>query len=257
MYAFIFCCQPENQLVQQPVTDYHAQILALSRYVLHHLRGFMNTVTLMLAKKSVHSITPSKVVCIGRNYVDHIKELANEVPDEMVVFIKPNSAISSALFSQHNGDVLHYEAELSFLYQGGKFTAVALGLDLTKREVQGKLKAKGLPWERAKAFDKSAIFSDFVEVEQEDVEQLTLSLLINDELKQQGGVALMMAKPSEILKELQTFVTLEDGDIVMTGTPKGVGVINHNDKFIGQLYLSQQDTLTTNKVLLDCQWQAQ
>ncbi|TMM45089.1 fumarylacetoacetate hydrolase family protein [Colwellia ponticola] len=219
----------------------------------------MNTVTLISAKKSAESITPSKVVCIGRNYVDHIKELANEVPDEMVVFIKPNSAISSTLFAQHNSDVLHYEAELSFLYQGGKFTAVALGLDLTKREVQGKLKAKGLPWERAKAFDKSAVFSDFISLEQngidqEDIEQLTLSLLINDELKQQGGVALMMAKPAEILTELQTFLTLEEGDIVMTGTPKGVGVINDNDQFIGQLYLSQAET---KKVLLDCQWRAQ
>jgi len=217
----------------------------------------MNTVTLISAEKLSQPITPSKVVCIGRNYVDHIKELANEIPDEMVVFIKPNSAISSTLFAQHNGDALHYEAELSFLYQGGKFTAVALGLDLTKREVQGKLKAKGLPWERAKAFDKSAIFSDFVSIEQEDIEQLTLSLLINDELKQQGGVNLMMAKPDQILKELQTFVSLEDGDIVMTGTPKGVGVIGHNDHFIGQLYLSQKDKLTDNKVLLDCQWQAQ
>jgi len=217
----------------------------------------MNTVTLISAEKLSQPITPSKVVCIGRNYVDHIKELANEIPDEMVVFIKPNSAISSILFAQHNGDALHYEAELSFLYQGGKFTAVALGLDLTKREVQGKLKAKGLPWERAKAFDKSAIFSDFVSIEQEDIEQLTLSLLINDELKQQGGVNLMMAKPDQILKELQTFVSLEDGDIVMTGTPKGVGVISNNAHFIGQLYLSQKDKLTDNNVLLDCQWQAQ
>ena len=113
----------------------------------------MNTITLLSTDNSAQLITPSKVVCIGRNYVDHIKELANEMPDQMVVFIKPNSAISTRLFAKHNDDALHFEAELSFLYQGGKFTAVALGLDLTKREVQGTLKAKGLPWERAKAFD--------------------------------------------------------------------------------------------------------
>ena len=217
----------------------------------------MNTVTLVSAEKSSQLITPSKVVCIGRNYVEHIKELANEIPDEMVVFLKPNSAINTVLNAKHNDDVLHYEAELSFLYQGGKFTAVALGLDLTKREVQGKLKAKGLPWERAKAFDNSAIFSDFVSIEQEDIQQLNLSLMINNALKQQGGVNLMMAKPDDILKELQTFMSLEDGDIVMTGTPKGVGVIGQNDNFIGQIYLSQQDKLSDEKVLLDCNWQAQ
>ncbi len=216
----------------------------------------MNTITLISTDSSPLQLTPSKVVCIGRNYVDHIKELANEIPDEMVVFLKPNSAISSELFAKHNDDVLHYEAELSFLYQEGKFTAVALGLDLTKREVQGKLKTKGLPWERAKAFDGSAIFSDFVSIEQKDISHLSLSLNINDVLKQQGGVDLMMVKPDEILTELQSFISLEDGDIVMTGTPKGVGIIGKNDNFIGQISLGQEDNLTTNKTLLTCQWQA-
>ncbi len=217
----------------------------------------MNTITLVSADKSTQLLTPSKVICIGRNYVDHIKELANEIPDEMVVFLKPNSAINNVLAAKHNDDVLHYEAELSFLYQGGKFTAVGLGLDLTKREVQGKLKAKGLPWERAKAFDNSAIFSDFVSIEQEDIQRLNLSLMINDAPKQQGGVNLMMTKPADILRELQTFMSLEDGDIVMTGTPKGVGVIGNNDSFTGQVYLSQKDTVMDNKVLLDCTWLAQ
>jgi len=216
----------------------------------------MNTIILLSADSSTQQITPSKVVCIGRNYVDHIKELANEMPDEMVVFLKPNSAINSELLAKHNGDVLHYEAELSFLYQGGKFTAVALGLDLTKRDVQGKLKAKGLPWERAKAFDGSAIFSDFVSIEQKHINQLGLSLNINDVLKQQGCVDLMMVKPDEILTELQSFISLEDGDIVMTGTPKGVGIIGKTDNFIGQVSLGQEDNLSTNNTLLTCQWQA-
>lgn len=217
----------------------------------------MNSITLVSAEKTSQLITPSKVICIGRNYVDHIKELANEIPDEMVVFLKPNSAINNVLTAKHNDDVLHYEAELSFLYQGGKFTAVGLGLDLTKREVQGKLKTKGLPWERAKAFDNSAIFSDFVSMEQDDIQQLNLSLMINDVLKQQGGVSLMMAKPADILRELQTFMSLEDGDIVMTGTPKGVGIIGKNDTFTGQVYLAPEDKVADNKVLLDCNWQAQ
>ena len=156
-----------------------------------------------------------------------------------------------------NDDALHYEAELSFLYQGGQFTAVALGLDLTKREVQGKLKTKGLPWERAKAFDGSAVFSDFVAIPEEGLSQLNLSLVINDELKQQGGVSLMMVKPDEILKELQRFISLEDGDIVMTGTPKGVGVIATEDSFVGQIYLQQEDSQMASSALLTCQWQAQ
>jgi len=217
----------------------------------------MNTVTLVSAEKSLQRITPSKVVCIGRNFVEHIKELANETPDEMVVFLKPNSAISEELNARHNDDILHYEAELSFLYQRGQFTAVALGLDLTKREVQGKLKTKGLPWERAKAFDSSALFSEFVSISQQHISQLTLSLIINNTLKQLGGVELMMVKPDEILSELQSFLTLEDGDIVMTGTPKGVGVIAKDDNFVGQVFLTDENTGTVNPVLINCSWQAQ
>jgi len=216
----------------------------------------MNTIRIISATESIN-ITPSKIVCIGRNYVDHINELANEIPDEMVVFFKPNSAISNNLKAEHLGDELHYEAELSFLYQQGRFTAVAFGLDLTKRAVQTKLKAKGLPWERAKAFDGSALFSDFVHFEQGSVEgafsaHLTLSLSINDEEKQQGGVTLMMVKPDEILTELQTFTQLEDGDIVMTGTPKGVGMIKAGDNFSGQVYSQGKDA-----PLISCQWVAQ
>lgn len=216
----------------------------------------MNTIRLISALEKTE-ITPSKIICIGRNYVDHIHELANEIPDEMVVFFKPNSAITRKLTAQHLGDELHYEAELSFLYQQGKFTAVALGLDLTKRSVQAKLKAKGLPWERAKAFNGSALFSDFISLEKNDVEQqrfsqLTLLLTINGEEKQQGGVELMMVKPDEILKELQTFTHLEDGDVVMTGTPKGVGVIKAGDKFSGKVtFQGQQPSL------ISCQWLAQ
>jgi len=218
---------------------------------------FMNTITVISAEKLTQHITPSKIVCIGRNYVDHIKELANEIPDEMVVFLKPNSAISDQLNAMHNNDTLHYEAELSFLYQGGQFTAVALGLDLTKREVQGKIKVKGLPWERAKAFDNSAVFSDFVSIEQKEISQLNLSLTINNTLKQLGSVELMMVKPDEILTELQSFLTLEDGDIVMTGTPKGVGVIQSSDQFFGAVFLTSQGDLETKNRLINREWQAQ
>lgn len=195
-----------------------------------------------------NKIVPSKVICIGRNYVDHIKELGNEVPDDMVVFLKPNSAITSTLHAFHQ-EPLHYEAELCFVYQQGRFSAVGFGLDLTKRGLQSHLKTKGLPWERAKSFDGSAVFSEFIKVE--NIEStLSLQLKINDEILQQGGVELMMYKPDEILKELQTFMTLQDGDIVMTGTPKGVGVINKNDKFEGHI-------MVEDKTILSAQWLAQ
>ena len=179
------------------------------------------------------SIIPSKIICIGRNYVDHITELGNEVPDEMVVFLKTNSAISSKLQSYHQ-EPLHYEAELCFLYQQGRFTAVAIGLDLTKRNLQAKLKAKGLPWERAKSFNGAAVFSDFVTLNTV-TDNLTLELSINGDVVQAGGVALMMFKPDDILSQLQTFINLEDGDIVMTGTPKGVGQIIAGSKFVGKV----------------------
>ncbi|XQW86543.1 fumarylacetoacetate hydrolase family protein [Thalassotalea piscium] len=190
-------------------------------------------------------IAPSKIVCIGRNYVEHIAELGNEVPDEMIVFVKPNSAISTDLHAVHQ-EPLHFEGELCFIYQNGTFSAVGFGLDLTKRTLQNKLKSKGLPWERAKAFDGSAVFSDFVKIDSID-ESLSLELSINDELVQQGNISLMMYKPLDILKALQTFMTLENGDIVMTGTPKGVGEIVKNTVFKGRI-------LANNKELCASSW---
>jgi 2-keto-4-pentenoate hydratase/2-oxohepta-3-ene-1,7-dioic acid hydratase in catechol pathway len=193
-------------------------------------------------------VTPSKVICIGRNYVDHIAELGNEVPDEMVVFLKPNSAISSQLQSFHQ-EALHYEAELSFLYQQGRFSAVAIGLDLTKRTLQAKLKSKSLPWERAKAFNGAAVFSDFVLIDEIDP-NLSLTLSIDDKIVQAGGVELMMVKPDEILTQLTTFIDLEDGDIVMTGTPKGVGKIEKGSQFVGKV-------ICQGKTLVSSTWLAQ
>ncbi|OIQ48035.1 MAG: 2-keto-4-pentenoate hydratase [Gammaproteobacteria bacterium MedPE] len=192
-------------------------------------------------------ITPSKVICIGRNYVDHIQELGNEMPDEMVVFLKPNSAISNELISFHQ-EPLHYEGEICLMVIGGEFRAVGFGLDLTKRQLQSKLKAKGLPWERAKAFDGSAVMGDFVSIENID-DSLSLKLAIDGEAIQQGGVELMMYKPQQILESLKEHFTLEDGDIVMTGTPKGVGKINAGGVFHGQINQA-------NKTLISSEWQA-
>ena len=192
-------------------------------------------------------ITPSKIVCVGRNYVQHIEELGNEIPDDMVLFIKSNAAISEQLQAFHQ-ETLHYEAELCFLYQQGEFSAVAIGLDLTKRSLQSKLKAKGLPWERAKGFSGSALFSDFVNIAAIDP-NLSLELSINGQCRQSGAIANMLHTPESILREIQIFVTLEDGDIVMTGTPAGVGEIVAGDIFEGRV-------LSQNKVLICKTWQA-
>ena len=180
------------------------------------------------------AITPSKIVCVGRNYVAHARELGNSIPKEPVIFIKPNSAIASAV-NIADGDSVDHEAELSFLVQGGQLVAVALGLDLTRRALQEQLRAEGLPWERAKAFDGSAVFSEFVSFDG-DVENLSLRLYVNGELRQSGAYDLMLFKPESLLGDLQCFLTLTDGDILMTGTPAGVAELNIGDVLKGEVY---------------------
>lgn len=179
-------------------------------------------------------ITPSKVLCIGRNYVEHIQELENEMPIEPVIFIKPNSAISDVVESG-NKDEIHYEGEICFLIKNGIISAIGFGLDLTKRQVQSALKAKGLPWERAKSFDKSAVFSHFVDCHS-NLASYRMELCINEKLIQLATYELMIHKPESLLNEVSEIFTLEDGDILMTGTPKGVGLVNKGDVFTAKIY---------------------
>ncbi|WP_028862072.1 fumarylacetoacetate hydrolase family protein [Psychromonas aquimarina] len=181
---------------------------------------------------------PSKVVCIGRNYVEHIVELNNEVPTQAVIFVKPNSAVCNDIYTEQH-EAVHYEAEISFVIRSGKISAVGFGLDLTKRAVQSRLKDQGLPWERAKAFDKSAVFSEFVSFSG-NVEQLRLELFINGLLTQQADYFLMIHKPVDIIKEVSTFMSFSDDDILMTGTPKGVGQVFPGDRFEGRIYDGKQ-----------------
>lgn len=192
--------------------------------------------------------TPSKVLCVGRNYAAHIEELGNTVPEEMVVFIKPNSALTDELQSQRD-EPLHYEGEIALLIRNGEFAAVAFGLDLTLRRLQSRLKAAGLPWERAKAFDGAALFSEFVALPATG-ESLSLRLHIDGELRQHGDQAMMLYQPAAILEELQTFTTLEDNDIVMTGTPAGVGEITPGAQFKGSIYAGET-------LLTEVAWRAQ
>jgi len=190
---------------------------------------------------------PCKVVCVGRNYVAHIEELGNEIPQEMVLFVKPNSSISEELAQA--SDDCHYEGEISFLVKDKKLYGVGFGLDLTKRDMQSKLKSKGLPWERAKSFDKAAVFSDFVKLE-DDINSLRLELQINGKLAQSGGVDLMIYKPETVLKEIESFMSLDDYDIIMTGTPKGVGRYKKDDEFVGKIYSDE-------KLLVEKSWTVQ
>jgi len=176
-------------------------------------------------------ITPCKIVCVGRNYVEHIQELNNEIPSEPVYFIKPNSAISDEIIYKEG---LHYEGEISFLIRDKEIVGVGFGFDLTLRDIQTKLKEKGLPWERCKAFKASAVFSKFVEIN--DLDNLEVEVVKNDKVVQRGGTPLMIYKPEFLLKDIDEIFGLDDGDIIMSGTPKGVGKVEKGDEFIGRIY---------------------
>lgn len=194
-------------------------------------------------------VEPSKILCVGRNYLEHIQELNNSVPEQMVVFSKPPSSISSNLISFHQ-ERLHYEGEICFIVKQGKLSAVGVGLDLTKRDLQSRLKEKGLPWERAKAFDGSAVFSRFVPLAGLEIDSLEIELFINCVRVQKGSVKQMIYSPAVIVEELKSYTTLCDGDIIMTGTPQGVGEVHADDVFLARLK-------SGDKTLIEIEWVAQ
>lgn len=182
-------------------------------------------------------IAPSKIVCIGRNYVEHIYELNNEIPSSMVVFNKPNSALSDTL--RFISPDTRFEGEICFLMMGGEIAGIGFGLDLTKADIQNHLKSKGLPWERAKGFDGSAVLGSFVAFNGH-VEDLRMTLHINDIPVQEATYDLMIYKPLAMIEEIKTFMSFEDGDIIMSGTPKGVNTYAIGDCFVGRVYEGEQ-----------------
>ncbi|MDO9305992.1 MAG: fumarylacetoacetate hydrolase family protein [Sulfuricurvum sp.] len=190
------------------------------------------------------TIIPSKIVCIGRNYVEHIHELSNEIPSSMVVFNKPNSAITDTL--HFISPDTRFEGEICFLIMDDKISGIGFGLDLTKADIQNHLKAKGLPWERAKGFDDSAVLGDFVPLDA-PLESLQMTLHINGVLIQEATFDLMIYKPLEMIKEIKSFMSFEDGDIIMSGTPKGVNTYKTGDTFVGRIYSNE-------KVLVESKW---
>lgn len=185
-----------------------------------------------------------KVVCVGRNYVDHVKELNNEMPQQPLLFMKPATSlchIQETLLLPHNLGECHNELELAILIQSPLKNAnlvdakkaiwgVGLALDLTLRDLQNELKSKGLPWERAKAFDRACPVSGFVPVREiSDLQSLTFQLMINQQVRQQGDASLMIWDICSLLSQISEVFTLLPGDVVLTGTPKGVGPLSKGD----------------------------
>jgi len=190
-----------------------------------------------------------KIICIGRNYTKHIKELANEKPTEPVVFLKPDSAIlpkKMPFFIPSWSNEIHYEVEILIkINRVGKHIAekfahkyyneIGLGIDFTDRELQGKLKAKGLPWEKAKAFDGSAVIGNFYPKENFNLENLSFQLIHNDEIVQDGNTKNMLWKIDSLIAYVSQYFTLKRGDIIFTGTPAGVGAVKENDILVGKI----------------------
>ena len=188
-----------------------------------------------------------KILCIGRNYVAHAKELGNEVPQEPVIFIKPSTALAQGAKSfsipSFSSD-LHYECEIVLrISQHAKqiaiekasqiYDALTVGIDFTARDVQQKLKDKGLPWEKAKAFDQSAVLGDFLPVSDYDLSNLTFTLKINGNVVQNGCTVNMLHSIPQIIEHTSMYFTLKIGDLIFTGTPEGVGKVNPGDVLEG------------------------
>ncbi len=191
-----------------------------------------------------------KIICIGRNYLEHIAELNNERPTEPVVFMKPDSAV---LLKQHPfvipefSDDVHHEIEIIVKinkvgkYIDAKFAhkyydEISVGIDFTARDLQDKLKSKGLPWEKAKAFDGSAVIGDFMlKTDFNSLENLNFELFNNGISVQKSSTLYMMWKIDELIAYVSQYFTLKIGDIIFTGTPSGVAKVSENDVLEGFL----------------------
>jgi 2-keto-4-pentenoate hydratase/2-oxohepta-3-ene-1,7-dioic acid hydratase in catechol pathway len=191
-----------------------------------------------------------KIICIGRNYADHISELNNERPDDPVIFMKPDTAIlpkkTPFVIPEFSNDVHHEVEVLVKICKVGKYISakfahkyydeIGLGIDFTARDLQTKLKEKGLPWEKSKAFDHSAIIGDFLPKKNySSLENINFELRKNSEIVQNGSTSMMLWNIDEIISYVSQFFTLKKGDIIFTGTPKGVASVKENDVLEGFL----------------------
>lgn len=190
-----------------------------------------------------------KIVCIGRNYSEHIRELNNEVPEEPVIFIKPDNALlrnNAPFYIPDFTQDVHYETELVLkITKVGKsipvqfaadyFQEIGLGIDFTARDVQNRLKSKGLPWEKAKGFDHSAAVGTFYPKSDFDITNLNFTLQVNGQLVQQGNTQDMIHSFDAIISHVSQYFTLKKGDLIFTGTPAGVGSIKPGDRLVGHI----------------------
>lgn len=189
-----------------------------------------------------------KIFCVGRNYMDHVKELNNKIPDEPVIFIKPKSALlvkNTSFFYPEFTNELHYECELVFkVSKNGKYipefasldyvNAVTVGIDFTARDIQNDLKAKGLPWEKAKAWDQSAVVGEWQEIDNFK-KPFHFSLDLNGKIVQVGSSDKMIFSLKKIIAGISKYFALNIGDIIFTGTPSGVGECTVGDVLTGYL----------------------
>ena len=200
-----------------------------------------------------------KIICVGRNYAEHIKELDNKKPNDPVLFLKPQTAIINKrqpFFIPSFSNEIHYELELIVkINRLGKFiqrkfshkyyNEISLGIDFTARDVQLKLKNKGLPWEKAKAFDGSCLIGEWKNKKDfGNIDNIDFRLTKNDEIVQNSNTSLMLWKVDELIEHISKFFTLKIGDIIFTGTPAGVGRVEINDKLKG--YMNDNELLSVN-----------
>ena len=191
-----------------------------------------------------------KILCIGRNYEEHAKELKNPLPSEPVVFMKPDSSLlrnNDPFYLPDFAQSFHHEVELVFkINRLGKnieerfahryYSEVALGIDFTARDLQDDLRSKGLPWEKCKAFDGSAVLSQFVPISKyADIKNLQFKLLVNVETRQTGNSDAMIFNIDQIIAHLSKYFTLKIGDLIYTGTPAGVGEVKLGDRLQGYI----------------------
>ena len=189
-----------------------------------------------------------KIICIGRNYSDHIKELSNEKPTEPVIFIKPDSSIiakNQNFIIPAFSEEIHHEVELVVkINKVGKYidesfsnkyyNQIGLGIDFTARDIQNKLKDKGHPWEKSKAFDNSCMVGDFIKVEEiENISNINFELKKNSSIVQSGNSSNMLWKIDEIISYVSQYFTLKIGDLIFTGTPSGVSKVISGDLLEG------------------------
>ena len=200
-----------------------------------------------------------KLICIGRNYTQHIEELANEKPTDPIIFLKPDTSIltkKQPFFIPEFSKEIHHEVEvLVKINRVGKYidkkfshkyyNEIGLGIDFTARDLQGQLKEKGLPWEKAKAFDGAAVVGRWLSKDTfKDVDNIQFQLVKNDEVVQSGHTSLMLWKIDELIEYVSKYFTLKIGDIIFTGTPAGVGKVNSNDKLKGFLENQEMFSVT-------------